>query len=139
VQEPAFTARQPAPEGSGLEAIALMNSVAENDVGMIQFGATYLIAEFAEGSCLVDLVHDWDLRPSFVETDLAARWVRASSGFRLHLDSRRILHEPLDESESSAGASDVRSDVCARVTYEVVEGRFTQIERGTSSGACIGK
>jgi hypothetical protein len=134
--EAGFTPPLPAPAGSGVAALSLMNVVAENEVGMIQFGASYLVAELPEGACLLDLVHGWDMRPSYVETVLGARWQPNGAGFLLRANSRRIQHEPLDESESAEGVSDARADFCEDLEYEVSGGRFKRVGQRTSKGAC---
>jgi hypothetical protein len=131
-----FSAPEPAPSGSGLTALRLLDAVAVDEVGMIHFGASYLLAERAGAVCLVDIVHEWAARPSYVETALSTRWEDTASGRRVRLASQRVMHEPLDDSELAAGVSDVRSDLCVRVVYALVGGALTRAERSTSSGPC---
>lgn len=131
-----FSEPLPAPAGSGLGALRLLNAVAVDDVGMIHFGASYLVAQWGDAACLVDIVHEWAARPSYVETVLVARWQDTTTGRRLQLASERVMHEPLDESELVAGVSDVRSDICVRVVYALAGGTFTRLEQATSPGAC---
>jgi hypothetical protein len=131
-----FTAPQPAPPASGISALSLMNVVAQNDVGMTQLAASYLVADLPEGSCLIDLVHDWDARPGYVETQLEARWQAHGEGFRSSVRSRRIEHEPLDGSESAAGVSDVRSDACRSLAYDVTDARFVRVSEHDTLGPC---
>lgn len=125
-----------APQTAPVLALRLLNVVAENDVGMIQFGASFLVAERAGGACLVDRVHGWEARPSYVETTLASRWQPAAAGYRLELTSERIIHEPLDEAESASGVSDERSRVCTHLVYDVSAERFSRVEERTLVGPC---
>jgi hypothetical protein len=131
-----LSSRQPAPEGSGVLALRLLSAVAEDDVGMIHFGASFLIAERSDGVCLVDRVHDWDARPSYVEVDLKTRWEQTPAGHRVQLVSERVMHEPLDESESAEGVSDVRSRACQHRVYDTAGGRFSRVEQRLSAGPC---
>jgi len=132
----AFTAPEPAPAGSGLAALRVLNTVAVDDVGMIHFGASYLVAERSGGVCLVDIVHEWAARPSYVETGLSARWEETATGQRVRLASERVMHEPLDDTEFAAGVSDVRSEDCVLVVYHVSEGSLSRVEQAASPGAC---
>jgi hypothetical protein len=131
-----FTPSEPAPRETGIAALELVNVIAQNEVGMIQLGASYLVADLPEGACLVDVVHDWDPRPSYVETDIQTRWEPSAAGFRLGVRSRRIEHEPLDESESAKGVSDVRSDACVSLAYEFTGEHFERVDRRSSKGPC---
>jgi hypothetical protein len=131
-----FTTPQPAPPASGIASLSLMNVVAQNDVGMMQLAGSYLVADLAEGSCLVDLVHPWDARPGYVETQLEAHWQPSGAGFRLNVRSRRLEHEPLDGAESAEGVSDVRSDACESLAYDVTSGRFARVAEHTTLGPC---
>lgn len=112
-----------------MAALRLLNAIAVDHVGMIHFGASYLVAERGDGVCLVDIVHEWAARPSYVETALVASWEDTASGRRVRLASERVMHEPLDSSEVEGGVSDVRSDVCVRAVYELDAGGFTRVER----------
>lgn len=58
--EAAFSKREPAPSGSGVTATTVVNLRSTQDMTSM-FDASYLIAEFAEGSCLVDIVHGWEM------------------------------------------------------------------------------
>jgi len=54
----------------------------------------------------------------------------------LHLQSRRIMHEPLDDEEFAAGVSDIRGDSCESLVYDVEGGRFTRSKQSSNRGAC---
>ena len=137
--EGAFTepagAPSPAPVTEGRPVISLINMVALSGM-TIQFTASYLVAELPQGACLVDVVHDWDMSPSYAETALETRWESTSSAARLQVQSRRIIHEPLDEEESEAGVSDVFSDYCEHRTYDVGDGKLTRVAQSSTAGAC---
>jgi hypothetical protein len=134
--ESAYSPRAPAPAGSGLKGTALVKVVAVEDGYREAFGVAYLVAEFADGSCLVDVVHDWDRHSASAETTFGTEWTHAPQGFRLQVESRQILRESLDAEELAAGESDVRSDYCQHITYGVVEGRFERLAASSSQGSC---
>jgi hypothetical protein len=130
-----FENEQAAPAETGVLGTALVELRAYDDMTM-EFGASYLVARFAEGFCLVDGALDWDNLRSYFETDFATRWERGASGFRFHLASHRVSHESLDQEESATGVSDVVNEICTRQTYDVRGGHFTRVEQKTSNGGC---
>jgi len=119
----------------GRPTISLINMVALSGM-TIQFTAAYLVAELPQGACLVDVVHDWDMSPSYAETALETRWESTPSGARLQVQSRRIIHEPLDDEELDQGVSDVFSDYCERLSYDVVGGKLTRVAQSSNEAAC---
>ena len=133
--ETAFTFRAPAPTLSGLRATSMLQMVAGPEM-MIMFGGTYLVAEFAEGSCLVDTLLDWERRVGYFDTDFQTRWEPAPGGFRLYVDVHRVSHEPIDRDVEEEDMSDVTSDACDRSVYQVVDGRFTRVSRESAPGTC---
>jgi hypothetical protein len=133
--KPTFENEQGAPAETGVLGTALVELRAYNDMTM-EFGASYLVARFAEGFCLVDNALDWDNLRSYFETDFATRWERGASGFRFHLAAHRVSHESLDQEELATDVSDVVSEICTRQTYDVRGGHFTRVERATSNGGC---
>lgn len=132
--EAAFTARAPAPELAGLRGTSVIHVVAGAE--MILFGATYLVAEFEEGSCLVDTVLEWERRIGYFDTDFQTRWEPAAGGFRLYVDGHRVTHEPIDRAVEEEDMSDVTSDYCDRSVYEVVNGHFTRLSHESAPGTC---
>jgi hypothetical protein len=133
--ETAFTSRAPAPARSGLRATSLLQMVAGAEM-TITVGGTYLVAEFAEGSCLVDTVLEWERRVGFFDTDFQTRWEPAPRGFRFYVDAHRATHEPIDRDVDEEDMSDVTSDYCDRAVYEVVNGHFTRLSHTTAPGTC---
>lgn len=134
--ESAYSKQAPAPAGSGVEGTALVTLVAVEDGYRAVFGAVYLVADFADGSCLVDVVHDWDRHSASAETTFRTEWKPAPRGLRLQVESRQLLRESLDPEELAAGESDVRSDYCQRITYDVIEGRFERVAQSSTQGPC---
>ena len=133
--ETAFTSRAKAPEGSGLTATSMLHLVAGPEMTIL-FGATYLVADFPEGSCLVDTVLDWERRVGYFDTDFQTRWEAAPGGFRFYVDGHRVTHEPVDRDAEEEDMSDVTSDYCDRTVYEVVNGRFTRLTHKSAPGTC---
>jgi len=134
--ESAYSRPSPALAESGVQSTALLKLTALDQDGFTQFGAAYLVADFAAGSCLVDLVHPWN-RPSIIaDTTFATVWTPTAQGHRVEVRSREILHEALDSSELAAGESDVRSDYCTRLVYDVMGGRFRRVSRDSTEGSC---
>jgi hypothetical protein len=115
--------------------VSLVNLVGMTGM-MVRAAASYLVVERAEGACLVDTVHGWDMSPSASETTFEARWEQTPAGLRLHVQSQRTLHEPLDDGEFAEGVSDVRSESCERLVYALDAGKFTLSSRNTNPGAC---
>jgi hypothetical protein len=134
--ESAYSKQAPAPPDSGLKGTALVTWVAVQDGYRDVFGASYLVADFVDGSCLVDVVHDWDRHSASAETTFHTEWKSGPNGWQLQVESRRILRESLDQAELAAGESDVRSDYCERITYDVVDGRFERKAGSSSQGSC---
>jgi hypothetical protein len=128
-KEPAPSNHPEAPE------VSLVNLVAMTGM-MVRAAASYLVAELEEGACLVDTVHGWDMSPSASETTFETRWEQTPAGLRLHVQSQRTLHEPLDDEEFAEGVSDVRSESCERIVYELRAGELTPSSRSSSQGAC---
>jgi hypothetical protein len=128
---------RPAPVGSGLNGTSLVTLVAVEPDDWPIYTAFYLVADFSEGgSCLVDVVHGWEIRASDSETTFDTQWKPAPGGFRLQVASRRIVYQVLDAEEREAGESDVSTDYCERITYDVVEGRFTRVAQTSTKGSC---
>jgi hypothetical protein len=94
------------------------------------------VADYAEGSCLVDLVHEWNRPTLNQDTTFATDWKSTPQGSRVEVRSRQILHESLDEEEAEADVSDVVADYCTRITYDVAGGRFTPVARDSTEGSC---
>jgi hypothetical protein len=99
-------------------------------------GASYLVARVGEGWCLVDNVLEWELHRSYFETDFSMRWEPAASGSRLFVEAHRIGHESLDQEELASGESDVTSETCRRLVYEVSSGRVTRVSESSKPGTC---
>ncbi|HEY3499734.1 MAG TPA: hypothetical protein VGK73_33815 [Polyangiaceae bacterium] len=133
--EDAFKQEHPAPRASGVQATAALEMRAYHDESA-SFGASYLVARFADGYCIVDQVFDWNHHRSYFETDVVTRWESTPGGFRLHLQAHRVCHESLDQEELASGVSDVTCEECARLVYAVQDGRFARIERTSQEGAC---
>ena len=133
----AFAFQAPAPEGTGVAAMAAANLLASEDMRAM-FGASYLVARLESGWCLVDNVLEWELHRSYFETDFVMRWEPAPGGFRLFVQAHRIGHESLDKEELASGESDVTSEVCNRFVYDVSGGRFTRVSDSSSPGGCVG-
>lgn len=133
--ETAFTSRAPAPERSGLQATSMVHVVAGGEL-MLLLGATYLVAELAEGSCIVDTVLEWERRVGYFDTDFQTRWEAAPGGFRFYVDGHRVTHEPIDRDVEEEDMSDVTSDYCDRSVYQVVNGRFTRLSHESAPGTC---
>jgi len=132
--ETAFTSSEPAPERSGVRSTSIVNIVASEDDAM-QFGAAYLVAELAEGRCIVDPVLSWS--SSFADTEFSTRWVSPpGSPPRLNIRAHRTVFTVLDRAELARGESNVLSEVCADLSYEVVAGRFSPVSRSEAAGAC---
>lgn len=125
----AFSPFVPAPPGSGVQATSVVNLLASKEYTSI-FDASYLVASFDEGHCLVDCVHEWEMSRQVYETTVASRWEVMADGFRLHLEADRVLHEELDEGQ------DIYDHHCELFTYAVSEGRFTRTERRSLAGYC---
>jgi hypothetical protein len=125
----------PAPEGAGLGATGMINLAASEKM-RARYGASYLVAHLADGWCLVDNVLDWLSYPTYFQTELETRWEPIPGGFRLLARAHRIGHEALDEDDLAAGESDVTSELCNRLVYEVIDGRFTRVSRSSIPGAC---
>jgi hypothetical protein len=134
--ETAYSKPVPAPRESGLSELSLVTMVAVEDEYRNVFGSSYLVATRAHGSCLVDVVHGWDRHSLTPDTSFVAEWRPAAHGFRLDVRSRQVLHEALDQEELASGESDVRSDDCVRITYDVAAGRFTRVSESTAEGDC---
>jgi hypothetical protein len=135
--ETSFVSREPAPAASGVTQIAMVEMVAGPD-SRIAYDASYLVAEYTEGWCLVDVVLGWNQRRGFVENDFQPRWEPHPNGLRLHLQSHRVLHEPLDQA-AEEGTSDVSYEHCNRYVYELSAGRFTRISEQVAAGVCTGR
>ena len=132
----AFTPSEPAPPASGVRATSLVNIVASEE-GATQLGATYLVAELAEGRCIVDSVLSW--AGSYADTEAATRWESpAEAPARLHVRAHRTTFTVLDQEELERGEPNVASEVCARRSYEVASGRFTLLEHTEAASACAG-
>ena len=123
--EAAFAKREPAPSKSGVTATTVVN-LRSTEESISMFDASYLIAEFAEGSCLVDIVHGWELSRIVRETSVTTRW---EDGI-LRIDSTRVLYDEPDEGEAE------EEPRCERLSYRVTDGRFTRLGRESSAGAC---
>jgi hypothetical protein len=132
----AYAKPVPAPAESGLAGVTMVTMVAVEDEYRNVFGSSYLVADFAQGSCLVDVLHEWDKHSLTPDTSFDAEWRPAPQGFRLHVRSHQVLHEALDREEFAAGESDVRSDFCVRIVYDVVGGRFARVSESSSEGGC---
>lgn len=133
--EAAFTSRAPAPELSGLRATSMLHVVARAEMTIL-FGATYLVAELAEGSCLIDTVLAWERRVGYFDTDFQTRWEPAPGGFRFYVDGHRVSHEAVDGDAEEEDMSDVTSDHCDRSVYHVADGRFTRLSQESAPGTC---
>jgi len=118
--ETAFSKREPAPSQSGVTATTVVNLRSMED-SISKLDASYLIAEFAEGSCLVDIVHGWEMGRLVHDTATDARW--ETDGLRLLIESTRVLRDELDEGQATDEPH------CERLSYRVVEGRFTRLGR----------
>jgi hypothetical protein len=123
-----FSKREPAPTGSGVTATTVVDLRSTEDRTSM-FEASYLIAEFAEGSCIVDIVHRWEMSRLIWETGVATRW---DEGFVLRLDATRVLYDEPDEGVAP------KEPYCERLSYRVTDGRFTRLGRESSAGACPG-
>jgi len=123
--EAAFSKREPAPRGSGVMTTTVMNLRSTQDMTSM-FDASYLIAEFAEGSCLVDIVHGWEMSRLVRETSVTTRW---EDGV-LRIDSTRVLYDEPDEGEAE------EEPRCERLSYRVTDGRFTRLGHESIVGAC---
>ena len=110
-----------------------MTFAALRDGNSYAFESTYLVADFADGACLVDEVFGWDRHSLYPDTTFHAEW--APRGQRVSVRSRQILHEALDQEELATEESDVRSDYCQRITYDVVDGRFTRVADSSTEGS----
>lgn len=132
--ETSFVSRVPAPPDSGALQIAMVEMVAGPET-RIALDSSYLVAQYPEGWCLVDVVLDWNQRPGYVENDFHIRWEPRADGARLHLQAHRVLHEPLDQA-AEEGASDVSYEHCDRYVYDVSQGRFTRADQEKKEGAC---
>jgi hypothetical protein len=104
---------------------------------MVRFGASYLVAEYPEGTCLVDVLLDWDQRRSGFDTDFKTRWETTPSGLRLHVLAHRVMHDELDE--GSKPGADVTGNQCERYVYEVRDGKFQRISHDSRVGPCKGR
>jgi hypothetical protein len=132
--ETAFTAKTPALAGTGVRATSIVNVVASEDDAM-RFGAAYLVAELAEGSCIVDNVLPWG--SSYADTEIATRWESAPTAPpRLHVRAHRTTFTVLDQEELARGESNVTSEICARRSYDVAGGRFVRSSQGETDGKC---
>jgi hypothetical protein len=132
--EKAFIASQPAPARSGVRSTSILEVVAsENET--LRFAAAYLVAELAEGRCVIDGVLPWG--SSFADTELAMRWEPASGGLpRLEVRAHRTTYTVLDQEELARGESSVTSQICAQRSYDVADGRFTLVSHAERDGDC---
>lgn len=127
--EGAFSNLELAPAGSGVTATAVMDLLATQE-STSRFDASYLVAQLAEGSCLVDFVHDWEMSWFVHETTVQTRWEITADGFRLHLEADRVLHDRLDEGQAPY------EHHCEMLSYDVAGGRFTRLSRESLPGYC---
>jgi hypothetical protein len=134
--ETAFTPLEPAPGSSGVRATSIVNVVAsENDA--MQLAAAYLVAELADGLCIVDVVLPWG--GSHADTELSTRWESPPGApTRLQVRAQRTTFAVLDQDELAQGESSVTSEVCAQRSYHASAGHFTRLSQGESDGRCPG-
>jgi hypothetical protein len=129
--ETAFSAFQPAPAAARVRATSIVNLIASEDT-ILRHGAAYLVAQLPEGLCLVDEVLSWN--KSYSSMQFATHW--SSTDERLHVQAHRTVYMILDQEELSSGESNVESEECVRLEYQVVGARFTRVGERSTPGAC---
>jgi hypothetical protein len=132
----AYSKPVPAPAESGVLSTSLVAFAAIRDGNSYGFESKYLVADFADGACLVDEVFGWDRHSLYPDTTFDAQWT--PGGQRVSVWSHQVLHEALDQEELATEESDVRSDLCQRITYDVQGGRFTRVAESSTEGSCDG-
>jgi hypothetical protein len=99
--------------------------------------AGYLVAESADGVCLVDEVLPWAWPVGrYFTTDYALQWQAGSAEAMLSVQAHRTTFIELDQAEASAGESNVEAEECNRSVYRVVAGRFERLSEERREGAC---
>jgi hypothetical protein len=131
--ETAFTALQPAPAASGVRATAIVNLVASEDM-TARHGASYLVAQLDTGLCLVDELLAWD--KSYSSAEYSTRWSGSGERPRLLVQAERSIYLILGQEELASGESNVESEECVRLEYEVVGGRFARVVQRSAPGSC---
>lgn len=123
-----------APLNSGVRAIARLSMQGEVDEEPAE--ASYLVAEYPAGFCLVAEL----LTPYFSRTDqrddFEAHWKQQSGRSRLEMQSHGITYIELDQEEAASGESPVDYELCVRTEYEVTAGKFVRVREVRSEGLC---
>jgi hypothetical protein len=129
--------REVAPDSSGVRAAAIVNAPGVIEEGRVSV-AGYLVAESADGVCLVDEMLPWAWPVGrYFTTDYALHWQTGSAQATLSVQAHRTTFIELDQAEASAGESNVEAEECNRSVYRVVAGRFERLSEERREGACL--
>jgi len=127
---------QMAPESSGVRAAGIVNAPGVIEEGRVSV-AGYLVAESSDGLCLVDEMLPWAWPVGrYFTTDYALHWQTGTAEATLSVQAHRTTFIELDQSEASAGESNVEGEECNHNVYRVVAGRFERLSEERREGAC---